>query len=284
MSEQQSEQTANAAPAPAVDLIFDGLFFLCFNTGGKPAVNDPAGECRVGFLTTAQQHEIIIKGRRRNPSIPDVVKPVFEHSLSHAEARRIDIDLNVPGVVSPSVTRKGHEQVLNRFTRDQSNEEYFKWILDLENLEMHNTKLPLIRGVLKPVMHINIGEFYSRKLSNVHYFRTKVDADNKKFGAVAAITGVRIATLPRGEAFLNIGDKPPESLVAPAGETFEVLFQNRCFKCDQEELGRLHLSDFQLHYHAFDVQVLDQFDFDFDDVATPPAICYAASGSQTTDI
>ena len=281
MSEQQSEQTATAAPA--VDLIFDGLFFLCFNTGGNPAVDDPASECRVGFLTTAQQHEIIIKGGRRNPAIPDVVKPVFERSLSHAEARRIDIDLNVPGVVSPSVTRKGHDQVLDRFTRDSSNEEYFKWILDLENFELHNTKLPLVRGVLKPVMHINLGEFYSRKLSDVQYHRTKVDAADKDFGTVAAITGVRIATLPQGEAFLKIGDQI-EPLVAPAGETFEVVFQNRCVKCDEEQLGRLHLSDFPLHYHAFDVRVLDQFDFDFRDTAFPPAICYAASGSQTTEI
>ena len=281
MNEEQIEQTASAASAPALNLIFDGLFFLCFNTGGKPADKDPADECRVGFLTTAPQHLIAITGKRVG-----VQKPDFVFVLSHAQARGVQIALDVPGVKPPSVTRKGHDETIDRTSPTESTKDYLKWIIDLENKELHDKKLTLIANVLKPVLSINIGEFYTEELSRVKYFRTRVDEPEKNFGSVAAITGVRIAKLPEGKAFLKLGYAASFPLVAPEGQTYEVTFQNRCPQCDEEQIGKHHLSDFPLHYHAFDVKVLEQYDFDYPDPppATPPAICYAASGSQTTDI
>jgi hypothetical protein len=47
----------------------------------------------------------------------------------------------------------------------------------------------------------------------------------------------------------------------------------------------LHLSDFHHHYDAFNVRSFNRFDFDYRDfTAVPPAICYAAGGSLTTEI
>lgn len=280
MNQQQIQQTASIGTPPALDITFDGLFFLCFNTGGEPAKEDPADECRIGFLTTAPQHLITIVGRRAGVTNPD-----FAFVLSHAQARRVQIALDVPGVKTPSVTRKGHDQTIDRMFPNEATEDYFKWIIDLENQEMHDQKLTPIANVLKPVLSIKIGEFYTKELSRVKYFRTRVDKPDKNFGSVAAVTGVRIAALPEGKAFLKLGSDISLPLVTPAGQTYEVTFQNRCPKCDEEQVGSLHLSDFPLHYHAFDVKVLDQYDFDFPDPpAAPPAICYAASGSQTTNI
>ena len=284
MYEQQIAQTANTESKPALNLIFDGLFFLCFNTDGKPDNTDPVGECRVGFLTVAPQHLITISGKQTTVVGGVEVTKEFKKILTHAEARSMQIDINVPGVQSPSVTRKGHALAIDRANPTETTKEYFKWLIDLESFELHNTKLPLIPNVLKPVMHINIGEFYTKELSLVKYFRTKVDTANADFGNVAAISGVRITTLPQNKAFLKIGAATLD-LVTQPGETSEVIFQNRCPKCDEKKLGDLHLSDFPLHYHAFDVKVLDQYDFDYPGVsAFPPAICYAAGGSQTTDI
>ena len=279
MSEQRTGQNANAAPA--LNLLFDGLFFLCFNKGGKPADKDPADECRVGFLTTAPQHRITITGRRVGARQPD-----FEFALSHAQIRGLQLALDIPGVKSPSVTRKGHDQTFDRMSEDtEPIKDYFKWIIDLENKEMHDKPLKLIDNVLKPVLSIKIGEFYTQELSKVKYFRTKIDEPDEDFGSVAAVTGVRISMLPEGKAFLKLGSAS-FPLVAPKDQTYEVKFQNRCPQCDEQNLGNLHLSDFPLHYHAFDVKVLEQFDFDYpgNPPSTPPAICYAASGSQTTDI
>lgn len=280
----KAAEAVEAVVDPDLGLVFDGLFFLCFNTGGGLAANDPASECRVGFVTTAPPHRITISVKQKSASGVVTDLPGFPVELSHAAARRMQIDLSVPGVESPSVTRKGHHLTIDRPHPTEENKEYFKWIIDLENFEMHNTKLELIRGVLKPVMHINIGEFYTKELSRINnYFRTKVDAENTDYGAAAAVTGVRIAALPQDKAFLKVGAST-YMLDTSAGTTYEVIFTNRCPQCDDEELGRLHLSDFPLHYHAFNVKVLDQYDFDFPDQAFPPAICYAASGSRTTDI
>jgi hypothetical protein len=282
-----TNKNVNAEPAPALELVFNGLFFLCFNTDGKPAVNDPAGECRIGFVTTAPQHKITITGGQINPTTGKVDKPDFDLPLEHAEARKIQVDLDVPGVASPSVTRRGHSGTINR-SDDKVNVDYFKWIIDMENIEMHNTKLRLIRGVLKPVLHVNIGEFYTRELSEVTYKRTRVDTGEISFGKVAAITGVRIATLPQGKASLKVGAST-YPLVAQPGMTYEVTFTNRCPKCDaldKQDRIDLHLSDFPHHYHAFDIDILEQYDFDFPPAqpAFPPAVCYAAAGSRTTDI
>ena len=284
MNEQQVAENAISSTPPALNLIFDGLFFLCFNTEGNPAPNDPAGECRIGFVTTAPPHKIIISGKRTF-TVGDVTQTTeFERTYTHTEARRIQIDLIVPGVESPSVTRRGHPTAINRQTPTDSNKEFFKWIIDLENHELHNTKLSLIRGALRPVMHIPIGEFYTKDLSRVKYFRTRVDSDRSEFGNVAEKTGVRINTLPRNIAQLRLGETIID-LVTKPGETCEVKFKNRCPQCDERNLGSLHFSDFPEHYNAFDVGILDQYDFDFDEPpALPPAICYAASGSRTTDI
>jgi hypothetical protein len=285
MNEQQLERTAVAVPASALNLIFDGLFFFCFNTGGSQAINDPAGECRVGFLTTAPKHEINITGRQR-VLVGDVgVTTSFDITLSHAEARSLQIELDVPGVSPPSVTRKGHHLPFNRFSNPSPPKDYFAWIIDLENREMHDEQLPRIARVLNPVLRINTGEFYTEMLSEEIYERTKVDMANTPFGQVAERTGVRIATLPQGKAFLKIGTSTLP-LIAQPGATYEVTFKNRCPKCDVNtpEIKALELSDFPYYYHAFDAKILEQFNFKPIPPAAPPAICYVASGSRTTDI
>lgn len=276
-----SQQTANTESAPALELVFNGLFFLCFNTEGKPADEDPAGECRIGFLTTAPQHLITITGGPVGMNKPD-----FSFALNHNAVRKLQLALDIPGVVPPSVTRKGHKLPIQRMLPTEETKEYFQWIIDLENAEMHRKKLTLIPNVLKPVLKINTGEFYTKDLSKVKYFRTRVDEPDEDFGAMAAVTGVRIAALPQGKAFLKFSDAVSFPLVAPAGKTYEVTFTNLCPQCEEKNLGDLHLSDFPLHYHAFDVKALEQYDFDYPEQVPgfPPAVCYAASGSQTTDI
>lgn len=294
MSEQQVERASNTSAAPALKLVFDGLFFFCFNDGGtprQPAVADPAAECRVGFITTAPRHLLTISGQQTSVNGGLKVFSGFDVTLTHGQARKMLIDLDVPGVPARSVRRRGYDPAFNRRADPSPPDDSFQWIIDLENSDLHNTKLPLLPGVLNPVMHINIGEFYTEDLSLVDYFHTKLGQDPPReaepnFGKAAVRTGVIINTLPEGKAFLKLG-AATLPLVAEAGLTFEVTFRNHCPSCDiaNDEVEDLHLSDFPLHYHAFDVKALDQFDLDFrGSTAFPPAICYAASGSRTTDI
>lgn len=295
MSEQQVDRASITSAAPALKLIFDGLFFFCFNDGGtprQPAVADPAAECRVGFLTTAPRHLLTISGQQTSVNGGLKVFSGFDVTITHGQARKMLIDLDVPGVPPRSVRRRGYDPAFNRRAVTSPPKDSFQWIIDLENSDLHNTKLPLLSGVLNPVMHINIGEFYTEELSLVDYFHTKLGQDPPReeekpnFGKAAVRTGVIIDTLPQGQAFLKLG-ATTLPLVAEPGLTFEVTFTNRCPPCDvvDKEVRDLHLSDFSHHYHAFDVKALDQFDLDFDgSTASAPAICYAASGSRTTDI
>ena len=292
MNKKQVEQAADVASIPALRLIFDGLFFLCFNTDGNQAINDPVDECRVGFITTAPRHLITITGQQTAPD-GRVVTKGFNRNFTHAQARKMQIDLDVPGAPPQSVRRRGYDPAFNRLAAKRPPGDSFQWIIDLENSDLHNTKLKLIPEVLKPVMHIHIGEFYTEELSVVKYFRTKPgeerpgEDDPPNFGEAAVLTGVIIDTLPQGKAFLKLGDEPL-SLIADAGLTYEVIFKNQCPPCEVQDpkIEALHLSDFSHHYHAFEVIAPSQFDLDYHEAGTgaPPAICYAASGSRTTDI
>lgn len=323
MNEQHLEQAANVESNPALKIIFDGLFFFCFNSGGdppNPAVTDPASECRIGFLTTAPRHVITISGERKIPVGDQTVKEKFDLTLTHKQVRKIaQISLDVPGVVSPSVSREGHGESIDRNNPTEANKKHFQWIIDMEHPNLHATKLTLVPGVLKPVMHVNIGKFYTESLSDVKYNLTKVDEEPKPFGKVAARTGLKIDTLPQGKASLRIGDLNLP-LVEKAGATCEVILKNRCPALDgvREKLNQLKLrpvlegiielfhslspdptpeeikdlllrlqgSDFPLYYHAFDVKIRGQFDFEpiDEERAYPPAVCYATSGSETTNI
>jgi hypothetical protein len=136
---------------------------------------------------------------------------------------------------------------------------------------------------------------------------------------VAASTGLRIDTLPQNKATLNIGNLNVP-LVEQAGATCVVTIKNRCPACEgvRETINNLKLrpvvdslvdvlkhlsfshsseeieaklpedqpSDFPLYYHAFDVKIRGQFDFEpiIVERTYPPAVCYAVSGSETTDI
>jgi hypothetical protein len=323
MSEQNITRATEVATDPPLNLIFDGLFFFCFNAGGDPpapAVSDPASECRIGFLTTAPRHVITISGERKIPVGDQTVIEKFDFTLTHKQARKIGLfELDVPGVASPSVRREGHGGTIDRNNPTEANKKYFQWIIDMEQSPLHATKLTPVPGVLKPVMHVNIGKFYTDSLSDVRYYLTKVDEEPRQFGKVAARTGLIIDTLPQGKASLKIGDLNLP-LVEKAGATCKVTIKNRCPVLDgvMEKLAQLKLrpllddiielfhffspdptpeeikdllrrlqgSDFPLYYHAFDVKIRGQFDFEpvDEERAFPPAVCYAASGSETTNI
>jgi hypothetical protein len=213
----------------------------------------------------------------------------FMIALSHAQAREINrIDLDVPGVTAPSVTRRGHKVSIDRLNPTAGNKEYFKWIIDLENNELHDGKLTLIPGVLKPVMHINVGEFYTEAQSEVAYKRIKGNTKRAQFGTVAALIGMRVDTLPQGKAYLRMGDTTIP-LVTKEGATCELRIMNHRPISDEHKqvLGQIHLSDFAFYYHAFRVDVLERFDFNYEkpkEHGFPPAVCYGGGGSQTPNL
>lgn len=287
-------QSAAATAAPALTILFDGLFFLCFNRQ-----TDPATECQVGFVTTAPDHLLSIHiVEAVDVGEGEIEATEYSINLSTARARNMgQIELDVPGATA-SVTRKGQGMTINRQHPNDQDKDFFKWIIDLENEEMHNTPLTLMQEVLKPIFKITTGEFYTHELSKEgdpvatarKYERIQGNTKRKDFGAVAAIMGVRINTLPQGKAFLKAGELILP-LVRKAGSVCVVEFKNRRpelqTKDDDGPPHAQHSSDFPNFYHAFAVNPLERFDFKVKRNvmhAYPPAICYPSSGSKTSSI
>ncbi|MBC7910782.1 MAG: hypothetical protein H7Y30_09805 [Pyrinomonadaceae bacterium] len=295
--EHNIEQLAHGATASTLTLLFDGLFFICFNKE-----TDPATECQVGFVTTAPDHEISINiFEAVNLGEGEIEESRYSINLNTSRARRIGLlELDVPGVM-PSVTRKGHRMSIDRQHPNDENKEFFKWIIDLENSdEMHTTPLTLIPNVLKPVLKITTGEFYTVRVSqeasvdNIgtarKYERIQGNTKHKDFGAVAELIGVRINSLPQDKAFLKVGELILP-LVRKAGTGCIVHFRNRRpeshTKGEAEQPHVTHSSDFPHFYHAFTVNPLERFDFMAKKIkpdAFPPAVCYSSTGSKTPRI
>lgn len=290
-NERKVESFAIDATTPALTLLFDGLFFFCFSQK-----DDPATECQVGFLTTAPEHKISIN----IIEIFDLGEGEFETTTYSIEpsterARRIQtLELDVPGITL-GVTRNGHDVKIRRQNPTDENKENFNWVIDMEDRTlMHTGPLPPIKNVLKPVLKIHSGEFYTAHISQKgdsintarKYELIQGNTKHKNFGAVADLIGMRIHSLPENKAFLKI-DELTLPLVRKEGAKCMVYFKNLCSEAHKPGEEERHPSDFPYFYHAFAVHPLEQFDFRViktKDIAFPPAVCYGAVGSETTRI
>lgn len=203
------------------------------------------------------------------------------------------MSLDIPGAATPSVTRKGNAERINRHDPNK-NKQHYKWIIDLENPEeMHQKPLTLVRNVFKPILRIRTGEFYAQELSTVPYECIKGNMERKDFGYVASIIGVNIAELPEMKAILKLGALSFPFSAKNDQTAFEIKFSNKrpLKKVDMHALHKAHISDFPYYYHAFNVSALERFDFDFAESPTdnthegtkendgvPPAVCYSSGG------
>jgi hypothetical protein len=289
--ERKMESFAIDATIPALTLLFDGLFFFCFSQK-----DDPATECQIGFLTTAPEHKIGISVIEKfDLGNGECETTTYSIEPSTERARRIQtLELDVPGITL-GVTRNGNGMSIDRQNPTDETKEYFKWIIDMENSnEMHTGPLTPIKNVLKPVLKIRTGEFYTAHISQAgasintarKYELIQGNTKHKNFGAVADLIGLRIHSLPEDKAFLKV-DELILPLVRKAGAKCMVYFKNLCSEVHTPEQEERHPSDFPYFYHAFAMHPLEQFDFKViktKAVAYPPAVCYSAGGSETTRI
>lgn len=277
-----------AAP-PTITFLFDGLFFLCFDEEAK--------ECQIGVLTTAPGHRLSITVTKRTGD----EETAYTTALNSAVARLAGhISLDIEGAAAPGVTRYGYGDgtPITREDRD-AHPENFKWVIDFENSEMHGKELPKVEGILSPVLHMGVGEFYTAKVSEHKQIRTRGNAAHKTFGYVAELIGSRITLDRPGRAILKAGET---TWVLPieTGSTYVVhLKYLRPEHAEHRHEGittespRLSThSDLHFYYHALDVPATERFDFEpvlrnrvvKPMFGAPPLICYATTGSKTKQV
>ncbi len=192
------------------------------------------------------------------------------------------------------VTRKGYGDGA-LICRDDPNDpkvgrENYKWIIDFENSELHDAELGKISNILRPVIHINNGEFYTHKVSEDKYICVRGNTTHRPFGHVAETIGARINLGDEDHVIVRIGTQS-WTLPRKPGATYEVHFENlRQGHGSHDTEHRVAAppahpgsSDLQYYYQAFDVPATEAFDFEPEAKrGDPPLICYATGGRRTT--
>jgi len=167
-------------PTSAISLSFKGLFIFCFNENT---------ECQIGVLSTAPAHGLKIVFSKWNA---DGVKQQ-SFVLGPALSRILDrARLIVPG------TPPGIEQVqypnFSRTTAPATKEKHdLRWIIDYEK-ELHKVSTPLTlrEGIVKPVLIVNNGRFFTEEVDLKEYVSVKGGTAQGDIGHLGKSVGVTI--------------------------------------------------------------------------------------------
>lgn len=221
---------------PTIRILFDGLFFLCFDTE-----KNPSNECQIGALTTASDHELSV-------TIVESVEAedenyIYSHktfSLHPSMSRYIGhVRLNVRSgsrrIDGVERYEYGNGEPIPR-GRQEDYPANFKWIIDFENGEFHDQELDIADGVFSPVLHVNTGLFYSHELSTGKtYDLVKADVAKSYFGYVARTMAANIELEEDDEVVFERreGDYwvPLMPLYRDPDATYLIHLQNVCPKC-----------------------------------------------------
>lgn len=214
-------------PTPSVKIEFKGLFFFSYIAAS--AGNDTRSECRVGILSTRQDHDLYIRyDHRGQTGGREHTTLVIPHSALQGMAREILIDTTrspIPGATlyshrntttvwdSPDPT----DRLLKNYPYD------FGWIIDFEGTELHHENLDLKPNKLRPTLRFKVGQFYTAQLSENPFYVVK-SGRITTFGYVAKITGVCIPLTAPDEQLMITGISSAPIIVPR--DTTEIQIQN----------------------------------------------------------
>jgi hypothetical protein len=232
------QDSTSASQLPTIKLLFDGLFFFCFDTQ-----SEESKECQIGVLTTAFEHELSVTIVETIPETRGG-ETYYKHStrvfsLGQSLCRllgHIYINVRSKSRRIPGVTRYGYGNGDPLASREDTttDPENFKWIIDFENGEFSSDKLTIAPKVFSPVLHINTGEFRTHITAKGLYNVVKADVTQKYFGHVAQTIAANIALEQDDGIFLeDASGKPLWTLDRNPAATYLIHFQNVCPGCKQ---------------------------------------------------
>lgn len=290
---------------PTIQLVFDGLFFFCFDD--TPDRKDPAKTCQIGVLSTALKHELFISITETREGKSKEQTLHFNHSMCRLiDDVRLEINKG-----DASIIRRGYKgsstPISDRPNPTAENKTDFTWMLDFENGEIDFKKAPrdIASDVFRPIIHLDAGEFYSKKLGPLSFSCIDSEGSKREFGFVAETIGVDINLKPDEEVTLTIESSVPlldlsMKFKPEEGVKYLVYLQNVRPEHKRDAVGgeMTHMtastqttpqSDLIYYYQAFkNCPGNEQYDLEpdmnDDDRGAPPSICYPGGGSGSSSL
>jgi hypothetical protein len=225
-------------------IYFSGLLVFCFDKQRK--------YCQVGALSKDHELRLHLVKRGRDPESRSEQTLTIPHDLIRQSS---DLWLDVEGEPSPKKTAEPF--IAGRRDEPPTDPRDFRWVVDLEGEHFYNRPLKARRGVLKPILAITAGLFYSARLTSDSYLAlpdfperdrgaTKAQGE---LGQVAAYVAADLCLCPKQAFVLRAGRAGSEllRLEGEEGATYELVVNN----LDKTEatVGR----DFGYYYEAFEL-------------------------------
>lgn len=190
---------------------FGGLLVFCFDKRRKI--------CQVGVHSSTDDHELRLRLVKRGPDPESESEQTL--TLSHAQIRQFsELWLNVEG--EPAMERAAERFIVGEPNEPPTDPQDWRWIVDLECL--YNRKLRLRKGVLRPIVYVTTGLFYTAELSSEPYLAVPVTSTGTKRRRATSRSLGRIASVVGAHIHLT---HPDQALVLRAGRNGSELFRLR---------------------------------------------------------
>lgn len=259
-------------PVPKLKITFDGLLAICHNQQQNHA--------EVGILSTVPRHQVTItitKSPVSEPAPEQESEQVFSATFSQPFIRLFEtLELNVRNPGNPGISFRKAETPLDRHVADQADPapDDFRWVIDLEGEEFHNTQMPFHNGHLQPILIIKHGEFYTAEKVAHPTQRTR-GQQTEEFGKIAESIGVDILLNPDSELYLKFGNNgqaplsfnPEWRFALEPNTNYALTLENICNEQDPNQAS----SDLSFYYTAFAIPEEERFELTSNPASEGPA-------------
>ncbi len=233
---------------PTIRLYFTGLLAFCFDKQRK--------QCQIGIHSKTDDHELRLRLAKKGPGPENESEQTL--TISHESIRQTpNLWLDVEGELSPKQCA-AEPFIAGRPGAPPTDPHDFRRVVDLEGEHFYNRQLKMRGGVLKPILLVTQGLFYTASLTSNPYRTvpvapngsTAATAAGRNLGQIAEYVGANISLSPSDQALvLRAGRNGAEllRLKKEEGITYEITVENG--DTPQSPAG----SDFYYYYDAFEL-------------------------------
>jgi len=231
-----------------ITIRFTGLLVFCFDKRLK--------HCQIGIHSKTDDHELRLRFIKKGPDLESESEQTL--TISHGLIRRAsDLWLDIEGEPS-SKQQTAKPFIAGKWNEPLTDPQDFRRVVDLEGEGFYNRPLKVRRGVLRPVLFVAKGLFYSATLTSDAYRAIpvalnggrKAIATGRNLGQIAEYVGANMyLTHPNQALVLRAGRNGSEllRLKKEEGATYEITVEN--VDTPQAPAG----SDFDYYYDAVEL-------------------------------
>jgi hypothetical protein len=232
------------AAVPDVDIIFHGQLLL------RPSADEKS--CEVAVNPVAVKHILSIEARTKIPNQPDVIEMQHHGPLNFREPEGVTIE--VEQAADPAFVFKCvGDGAPDYRTGEGAVSEDFRWVLNLEGDQFHNTALtcPIFTN-RQNVINLKNGQYFFRtgirSGQDLTYVRRLLGENPTDFKRIGAIARASVFLNPTQVVVMRWFDGTSEralNLRKVSGASHEIYIQNTpLFLPDSEAIGHDELAEY----------------------------------------